>query len=60
MVTRHHGHIDTTVFVGQPPIVDATTQGGRLHHLDHRRHWHPLEVDSGEAVVFTGRKLTPR
>jgi hypothetical protein len=63
MVTRHRAHVDTAVFVVQPPILGATTQGGRLHFLDADRKWTPLEVNSGELVVFTGRDfntaLTP-
>lgn len=53
LVCRHRPHVDTTVFVIQPPILEATRRGGRLHHHVAGR-WIPLEVSPGEIVVFTG------
>lgn len=54
-VSRHRAHIDTAVFVVQPPILEPSTRGGRMHYLDPLRGWHALNVESGEFVIFTGR-----
>lgn len=55
LVSRHRAHVDTTVFVVQPPTLSASTSGGRLRFLDHQRRWQPMHVEAGEFVVFTGR-----
>lgn len=55
LISRHRAHVDTTVFVVQPPTLPLSTRGGRLRFLDHQSRWQPMQVDVGEFVVFTGR-----